>query len=144
MANIGDLVGKAGIYTNQGVIVEKKDDGTVIIDTEPMTVNKYHRYTNTTGLSLREKEVFNDILDEIFKKDDDVEKINDIQVSVDKLQVDPKNHKIVQYLRNQQAHLIRKAKKLPRTYQFDEAKLNLYDTKAQSGQVSTLPVRKDE
>ena len=144
MANIGDLVGSAGIYTNQGVIVEKKDDGTVKIDTEPMTVNKYHRFTNTTGLSLREKEVFNDILNEIYKKEDDVEKINDIQLSVDKLQVDPKNHKVVQYLRNQQAHLIRKAKKLPRTYQYDEAKLNLYDPKASKPSVSTLSDAKVE
>ena len=144
MTNIGDLVGKAGIYTNQGVIVEKKDDGTVIIDTEPMVVNKYHRFANTTGLSLAEKEQFNAILDEIFKKEDDVEKINDIQLSVDKLQVDPKNHKVIQYLRNQQAHLIRKAKKLPRTYQYDEAKLNLYDPKAAHGSVSTLSKLKVE
>ena len=53
MAQIGDLVSKAGIYTNPGVIVEKKEDGTVVVDTEPMEVNKYHRYTNTTGLNDR-------------------------------------------------------------------------------------------
>ncbi len=43
MANIGDLVPKTGIYTNPGVVTQKNDDGTVIVDTEPMTMNKFHR-----------------------------------------------------------------------------------------------------
>ena len=123
MANIGDLVRKAGIYTNPGVVVEKKEDGTVVVDTEPMTINKYHRFTNTSGLNEIEKDKFNAILEEIYKKDDDVEKINDIQVNIDKLQMDPLNANLVQYLRNQQAHLIRQAKNLPRTYSWDESKL---------------------
>lgn len=128
MTNIGDLVPKAGIYTNPGVVVEKKEDGTVLIDTEPMTVNKYHRYTNTTGLNEQEKTTFNTILDEIYRKEDDVEKINDIQMSIDKLKVDPSNQKIVQYLRNQQAHLIRKAKELPRMYNSDTANTRSFKT----------------
>ena len=123
MAFIGDLISKAGIYTNPGVIVDKKDDGTVIVDTEPMTVNKYHRYTNTTGLTREEKDTFNSILDDIYKNNDDVAKLEQIQTNIDKLKVDPKNAKIVQYLRNQQAHLIRSAKELPRTYNWDEAKI---------------------
>lgn len=128
MTNIGDLVPKAGIYTNPGVVVEKKEDGTVVIDTEPMTVNKYHRYTNTTGLNEQEKTTFNTILDDIYRKEDDVEKINDIQLSIDKLKVDPNNQKIVQYLRNQQAHLIRKAKQLPRMYNSDTANSRSFKT----------------
>jgi hypothetical protein len=123
MSNIGDLVPKAGLYTNPGVITEKKDDGTITVDTEPMAVNKYHRYTNTTGLTEQDKNTFNSILDQIYQKENDVEKINDIQVSIDKLKVDPSNQKIVQYLRNQQAHLIRKAKQLPQTYNWDAANL---------------------
>ncbi len=123
MAQIGDLVQKAGIYTNPGVVTEKKEDGTVIVDTEPLSVNKYHRYANTTGLNEREKATFNGILDEIYQKEDDVEKINDIQMSIDRLKVDPTNQKVVQYLRNQQAHLIRKAKQLPRTFNWDESNL---------------------
>ncbi len=138
MAHIGDLVSKAGIYTNQGVITEKKDDGTVVVDTEPMTVNKYHRFTNTTGLSLEEKEVFNGLLDEIYKKPNDVEKINDIQIQIDKLNLLPKNHRVVQYLRNQQAHLIRKAKQLPRNYSFAEDKLRLYSPDQKKPVTSTV------
>jgi hypothetical protein len=79
MAEIGDLVPKSGLYTDPGVIIEKKEDGGLVIDTEPMTINKYHRFTNTTGLSLAEKERFNTILDQIYAKEDDVAKINDIQ-----------------------------------------------------------------
>lgn len=123
MANIGDLVPKAGIYTDQGVVIEKKPDGSVVVDTEPMTINKYHRYANTTGLSELEKETFNGILDQIYTKVDDVEKINDIQQEIDRLKSDPANQNVVQYLRNQQAHLIRTAKKLPRTYNWDESSL---------------------
>ncbi|MDQ3233052.1 MAG: hypothetical protein M3Q07_14645, partial [Pseudobdellovibrionaceae bacterium] len=103
MPHIGDLISKAGIYTNPGVITEKKEDGTVVIDTEPMSVNKYHRYTNTTGLNEDEKNKFNGILDQIYTKEDDVEKIQGIQQNIDTLKVDPQNQKIVQYLRNQQA-----------------------------------------
>lgn len=123
MAQIGDLVSKAGVYTEPGVVVEKKEDGSVVVDTEPMTVNKYHRYTNTTGLSDKEKDEFNQILDQIYSKDSDLERINDIQTEIDRLKVDPKSRNIVQYLRNQQAFLIRQAKQLPQTYNWDEAKI---------------------
>ena len=123
MAQIGDLVPKAGIYTNPGVVVEKKEDGTVVIDTEPMTINKYHRYTNTTGLSENEKATFNGILDNIYQSEDDVVKINEIQKNIDKLKVDPINSKIVQYLRNQQSHLIRKSRELPRSYTWDASNI---------------------
>ena len=121
MANIGDLVQKTGIYTNPGVVSKKNDDGTVVIDTEPMALNKYHRYANTSGLSLKEKQEFNNILDQIYQSDDDVAKINDIQKEIDRLKTDPENKNIVQYLRNQQAVLIRQAKQLPQTYVTDEA-----------------------
>ena len=123
MAYIGDLVPKSGLYTNPGVVAGKNEDGTVMIDTEPMAVNKYHRYTNTTGLSEVEKDKFNQILDTIYAKENDVEKINDIQTNIDQLKADPQNQKLVQYLRNQQAHLIRKAQELPRTYNMDEASI---------------------
>ena len=73
MAKIGDLVPKSGLYTEPGVVVKKHDDGSVTIDTEPLTINKYHRYSNTTGLSESEKNTFNRILDEIYQKDDDLE-----------------------------------------------------------------------
>ena len=119
MANIGDLVPKAGIYTNPGVITEKKEDGTVVVDTEPMTIHKYHRYANTTGLNEQEKNTFNEILDNIYQAQDDVEKINGIQQNIDRLKVDPKNSKVVQYLRNQQSHLIRQARDVPREYNWD-------------------------
>lgn len=120
MAEIGDLVPKAGIYTNPGVVVEKKEDGSLKVDTDPMTINKFHRYSNTTGLKEADKQKFNDILDEIYQNEDDVKKIDEIQIKIDNLKVDPKNHQVVQYLRNQQAHLIRQAQKLPQTYNVDE------------------------
>ncbi len=124
MAEIGDLIPKAGIYTNPGVVVDKKDDGSVEVDTDPMTINKYHRYSNTTGLKEADKQKFNSILDEIYQNDDDVAKIDEIQTKIDSLRVDPKNHEVVQYLRNQQAHLIRTAQKLPQTYNVDEYRIS--------------------
>jgi hypothetical protein len=123
MANIGDLVPKSGVYTEPGVVVEKKDDGTVLIDTEPLKVNKYHRYTNTTGLTEMEKEEFNSILDQIYAKENDLDRLNDLQTEIDRLKQDPKSKNIVQYLRNQQSFLIRQAKQLPQTYSWDEAQL---------------------
>ncbi|MDD9951815.1 MAG: hypothetical protein OXT67_09645 [Zetaproteobacteria bacterium] len=123
MANIGDLVLKSGMYTNPGVVVEKKVDGSVVVDTEPLTIHKYHRYSNTTGLTVEEKNTFNKILDRIYAKEDNLERLNDIQKDIDRLKTDTGSQKIVQYLRNQQAVLIRKAKVLPRTYNWDEAQL---------------------
>lgn len=125
MASIGDLVLKSGLYTEPGVVVQKKEDGSVIVDTEPMTINKYHRYSNTTGLTKNEKITFNKILDQIYQKENDLEKLNDIQNEIDLLKVDPVNKNIVQYLRNQQAVLVRQVKKLPRYYNWDEAQLKL-------------------
>jgi hypothetical protein len=120
MAQIGDLIPKSGIYTEPGVVVEKKDDGNVVVSTEPMAVNKYHRYTNTSGLSEPEKLQFNEILDQIYQKENSTERINDIQIEIDRLKTDPHAHNIVQYLRNQQTYLVRQARKLPDTYQTDE------------------------
>ena len=124
MAHIGDLVPKSGIYTEPGVVMEKKEDGNVVVSTEPLAVNKYHRYTNTTGLSEPEKLQFNEILDQIYQKDNDTDRINDIQTEIDRLKTDPTSHNIVQYLRNQQSFLVRQARKLPPTYQADEASIN--------------------
>ena len=123
MAKIGDLVSKSGVYTEPGVVVKKNDNGTVVVDTEPMSLNKYHRYMNTTGLNEKEKLEFNQILDEIYTKEDPVERINDIQQQIDKLKTDPESSKLVQYLRNQQSHLIRETRQLPKTYQWDEAQI---------------------
>jgi len=119
--NIGDVVARSGIYTEPGVVTERKMDGTVVVDTEPMSVNKYHRYANTTGLSEVEKNQFNAILDQIYQKTNDIERIEDIQLEVDKLKLNPENQNVVRYLRNQQAFLIRSAKGLPRIYQTDES-----------------------
>ncbi len=123
MAYVGDLVPKSGMYTEPGVITEKKDNGGVVIDTEPLTLNKYHRYMNTTGLTEDEKNRFNQILDEIYHNEDDVEKLNEIQQQIDNLKTDPENKNLVQYLRNQQASLIRQSRKLPRYYNSDEAQV---------------------
>ena len=123
MANIGDLVPKAGIYTQPGVVVERKENGNIVVDTEPMSVSKYHRYTNTTGLSETEKNEFNLILDQIYAKEDSTDRINDIQTEIDRLKTDPKTRNIVQYLRKQQAFLVRETKSLPQRYEWDEAQI---------------------
>ncbi len=118
--NIGDIVARSGNYTEPGIVSEKRPDGTVVVDTEPMSLSKYHRYLNTTGLSEDEKNQFNGILDQIYQKTNDIERINDIQNEIDKLRMNPTNQNVVRYLRNQQAFLIREARGLPRTYQTDE------------------------
>lgn len=123
MAKIGDLVNKSGVYTKPGVVIEKKEDGNVVIDTDPMAVSKYHRYINTTGLSEGEKSEFNTILDQIYQKESGMERLNDIQTEIDRLKMDPQSKNIVQYLRNQQSHLIRETRALPQQYQVDESKL---------------------
>ncbi len=123
MAHIGDFVPKTGIYTEPGVVTEKKGDGTVVVDTEPLQINKFHRYSNTTGLNSQEKEEFNAILDEIFKHDDRVQRLNEIQNEIDRLRTDPQKRNIVQYLKNQQTTMIREARKLPRFYSADESQL---------------------
>lgn len=125
MAHIGDLVPKSGIYTDPGVIVEKKEDGTAVVDTEPLEIHKYHRYSNTTGLTQEEKVRFNEILDEIYKTDNGVERLNEIQKEIDRLRLEPNNKNIVRYLRNQQSILIREVKSLPRTYTQDIDRLNI-------------------
>jgi hypothetical protein len=118
--SIGDMISRAGTFTEPGVVVDRRPDGTVLVDTEPNTVSQYHRYTNTTGLTEEEKHHFNSILDQIYQKENDIERINDIQNEIDKLRLNPSNQNVVRYLRNQQAFLIREARGLPRMYQTDE------------------------
>ena len=123
MAEIGDLVNKSGIYTKPGVVTKKNIDGTVSISTEPLKVSEFHRYAYTTGLNELDKSKFNQILDEIYTKPDGVDRINGIQMEIDRLKSDPQSSNVVQYLRNQQAVLIRETRELPSEYKWDEAQL---------------------
>lgn len=123
---IGDLVQKAGIYTKPGVVVEKKEDGTVVIDTDPQQIEKYHKYVNTSGLSPDEKARFNTIMDEVMETKDDGERINRLQEKIDMLRTDPEGKKVFETLLNQQSTLIRYSKELPRVYSYDSAKITGY------------------
>jgi hypothetical protein len=113
---VGDMVSRSGSSSGSGVVVQKNPDGSVVVDTEPLSVSQYHRYTNTSGLSEAEKNQFNEILDQIYQKTNDVERLNDIQTEIDKLRCTPGHQNIVKYLRNQQAFLIRDNKGASRAY----------------------------
>lgn len=113
--HVGDMVSRSGSISGPGVVVQKNPDGSVVVDTEPLSVSHYHRYTNTTGLSEAEKNQFNEILDQIYQKTNDIERLNDIQTEIDKLRCAPGSQNIVKYLRNQQAFLIRDTKGSSRT-----------------------------
>jgi hypothetical protein len=124
-ANIqtGDLVNKAGIYTKPGVVIEKKEDGSVVIDTDAEQVKRFHRHSNTSGLTLEDKERFNGIMDGIMEGDSNADRINNLQMKLDELRVDPAAQKLAQALRNEQAQLIRLSRELPRVYQYDSSKI---------------------
>jgi Na+/phosphate symporter len=116
---VGDYVPRAGIYTNPGVVMEKKEDGSIVVDTSSEFIKQYHRHTNTSGLTLEEKEKFNGIMDQIMELESNSEKINQLQTEIDELKTSPTNRKIVETLRNQQAELIRMSKELPKVFNFD-------------------------
>ena len=120
---IGDLVNKAGIYTKPGVVTEKKDDGIVVIDTDPELIKKYHRYSNVSGLTAEEKDKFNGIMDEVMGNENNADRINMLQDKIDTLRADPGSVKVVSTLRNEQAQLIRHARELPRVYAVEQDKL---------------------
>ena len=120
---VGDYVSKAGIYTKPGVIVEKREDGTVQLDTDPETIQKYHRHTNTTGLTPEEKDRFNGIMDQIMANGTYGERINELQSTIDSLKSDSGNKRVVNTLRNEQAALIRLSRELPRVYNYELDKL---------------------
>ena len=120
---LGDLVNKAGIFTKPGVVIEKKEDGTVVIDTNEDQIKKYHRHSNTTGLTFEDKERFNGIMDEIMAAESNSARIDQLQEKVDAMRVDPAQIKLSQALKNEQAQLIRISKELPRVYNYDPNKL---------------------
>lgn len=120
---VGDYVAKAGIYTKPGVIMEKREDGTVVIDTDGDAIKKYHRHTNTSGLTPDEKDKFNNIMDEVMQGEKNADRINLLQGKIDGLKTDPVNKKVVETLRNEQAVLIRMSRELPRVYNYDVDKL---------------------
>ena len=123
---LGDLVHKAGIYTKPGVVVEKKEDGSVVVDTDQKKIDQFHRYANTSGLTPEEKERFNAIMDEVMETKDDAERINRLQDKIDLVRHDASSKKVFDTLINQQSLLIRFSKELPRVYTTDSAKVNGY------------------
>ena len=120
---IGDFVPKAGIYTRPGVIIEKKDNGMVVIDTNKEEIDKYHRHTNTSGLSPDEKKKFNEIMDKTMEAQSNGERINQLQVTIDNLKLNVEDKKVVEYLRNEQAQLIRLSRELPRIYTYESGRI---------------------
>lgn len=120
---IGDYVPKVGIYTNPGVIIEKKEDGTVIIDTDKDMIKKYHRHSITTGLTPDEKDKFNSIMDDVMSIDDNKERITELQNKIDALKANPEEKKVADFLRNEQAQLIRWSRELPKVYETMPEKL---------------------
>ncbi|NBO37284.1 hypothetical protein EBU99_01740 [bacterium] len=123
---IGDYVPKAGIYTNPGVVVEKKEDGTVVVDTDAKLIERYHKYTNTSGLTPEEKTRFNSIMDEVMEAQDDGERINRLQEKIDMVRSEPNGKKVFDTLVNQQSMLIRYSKALPRVFSYDSQKITGY------------------
>lgn len=113
---LGDYVPKVGIYTNPGVVAEKREDGTIVIDTNKDSIKQYHRHSITTGLTPKEKEMFNDIMDDVMSMGDNSERISELQKRIDSLKSNPQNKKVSDFLRNEQAQLIRWSKDLPRIY----------------------------
>ena len=116
---VGDYVSKAGIYTKPGVVTEKKEDGTVVIDTDPELIKKFHRHSNTNGLSVSDKERFNSIMDDIMKVDDNGERLSKLQQTIDELRADPASKPVADSLRNEQSQLIRLTRELPRVYDYN-------------------------
>lgn len=115
---IGDYVPKAGIYTKPGVVIEKKEDGNVVIDTDAEAIKKYHRHSNTNGLSPEDKDRFNQIMDDVMKLEDNGARLNELQVAIDNIRNDPAAKKVVDSLRNEQSQLIRLSRELPRVYNY--------------------------
>ena len=123
MVQLGDMINKAGIYTRPGVVVEKKDDGTVVVDTDDTAIKKYHRHSNTTGLPVEAKVRFNEIMDDIMSADSNSKRIEDLQAKLDEMRNDAGQVKLMQALKNEQAQLIRLSRELPRVYNYDPNKL---------------------
>lgn len=123
LIKIGDYVNKAGIYTKPGVIIEKKEDGSVVIDTDAQAIKQYHRHSNTTGLSPEDKDKFNSVMDQIMAQENNAERINELQRTIDDLKQEPSNKKVVQSLRNEQAQLIRLTRELPRVFNYEGDKV---------------------
>jgi hypothetical protein len=123
---IGDYVPKAGIYTKPGIVIEKKDDGTVVINTDPKEIERYHKYANTSGLTPQEKVRFNSIMDEVMEANDDAERINRLQEKIDMVRHEPDGKRVFETLVNQQSTLIRFAKALPKVYSYDSQQITGY------------------
>lgn len=123
---IGDYVPKAGIYTKPGIVIEKKEDGTVLIDTDPKQIERFHKYANTSGLTPEEKTRFNKIMDEVMEASDDAERINRLQEKIDMVRHEPNGKRVFDTLVNQQSTLIRFANALPKVYSYDSQQITGY------------------
>jgi len=123
---IGDYVPKAGIYTKPGIVIEKKEDGTVVIDTDPKQIERFHKYANTSGLTPEEKTRFNSIMDEVMEAGGDAERINRLQEKIDLVRHEPNGKRVFDTLVNQQSTLIRFANALPRVYSYDSQQITGY------------------
>lgn len=113
---IGDYVSKVGIYTNPGVVEDKNEDGTIIVNTDKEEIQRYHRHSITTGLTPDEKDIFNDIMDGVMDIEANSDRIIELQGIIDEMRGDPELKSVSDRLRNEQAQLIRLSRELPQIY----------------------------
>ena len=123
MVQIGDLVQKTDTFSQAGVVVEKKGDGSLVVDSHPQKIEEYHKYLDTTGLTESEKIKFNDILDEVYEGSGRQELIQDLQDIMDDLRKNPENDNIIKYLKRQQIVLTRTVRATPRYFTLRESSL---------------------
>jgi hypothetical protein len=62
-------------------------------------------------------------MDDIMSSENNADRINNLQMKLDELRIDPNAQKLAQALRNEQAQLIRISRELPRVYQYDSNKI---------------------
>ncbi len=113
-------VGDVSFLSNgQPAVVTKKDEmtGNVIVDRKQEEVKKVHRHGYINGLKEQDRETFIKILDKVAETGDPKEKIDTIQGQISELEQDPRNYRIVTYLKSEVAHLMNTFNIKPRTYE---------------------------
>ena len=119
---IGDV-----IFTNKGepAIVTDIDDKTnnLKVQTSGKEIEEAKKRGFVNGLSLEERKKFNVIIDKIQTLKDPTEKIRLLQNKINQLSEDPRNYRLLRYVKAELAHVMYSDNMKPNYYIVDPANL---------------------
>jgi hypothetical protein len=96
---------------------KESDSGKLMLDSDQGAVKKLHRHGYLNGLEDTDRKALLNILDKVSETEQPDEKIGLLNQQIDDLSKDPRNFRLVRYLKSELTHMMNTYNVKPRYYE---------------------------